>query len=59
MKLIPEVHPSMQYGNDEYVVFVHAVYDAMLANLMRPVPFWNIGAGMAIQRRISSNIFNA
>ena len=49
----------MQYGNDEYLVFVHAVYDAMLANLMRPVPFRNIGAGMAIQRRIFINVFNA
>jgi hypothetical protein len=38
----------MPYGNDEYFVFVHAVDDAMLANLMRLVPFRNIVAGMAI-----------
>ncbi len=54
LKLIPEVHPSMQQGNNEYFVFVHAVYDAMFTNLMRPdetctVQEYRGGSGHTVQ----------
>ena len=49
----------MQYGDNEYGAFVHAVNDAMLTDLVSPIPFGNIGTKMTIELRVLRKFFKS